>query len=302
MTASAHDSPPPPPLEPETRNPTRDRVVRALTDDDTFRVMVAVTTDTVRRSIRAQGVRGRTARQFAELLTGTVLVRETMAPQYRVQAVLKGAGGRGSLVVDAHPDGMTRGLVQLPEGVDELTFGTGSSLLMMRGGAGRNYRSLTEPPDNGSVAEALMVYLQNSEQVISVTAVGAHGQGEEVEYCGGYVVQLLPGAARGPLMVMTERLAAMPPVSELLANVRGNADELLSELLHLMPHTKLGDSDVRHGCLCDERAVLASLATLSRDELLDLMKGDEVLEIRCDYCTADYAIPVAQLRGLVTPS
>jgi len=303
MSGSVSGSDPQRPNVPtEIPNASRDRVVRALTDDDTFRVMVAVTTDTVRAALASQRAKGPTARHFAELLTGTVLVRETMAPQYRVQAVLKGAGGRGSLVADAHPDGLTRGLVQLPEGVDGFEFGPGNSLLMMRGGAARMYRSVTEPPSDGAVAEALMLYLQNSEQIISVTAVGAHGSADEVEHCGGYIVQLLPGAARGPLMVMTERLASMPPVGQLLANANGDADALMAELLYLMPHTKLGDSEVRHGCLCDERAVLASLATLPREELVDLTKDEEVLELSCEYCNTVYPIPSAQLKGLTTAS
>jgi len=282
-------------------SPTRDRVVRALTDDDTVRVMVAVTSRTVRGAIEAQRARGETARHFADLLTGAVLVRETMAPQYRVQAVLKGARGRGTLVADAHPDGLTRGLVQVSDD-ERLTLGAGGSLLMMRGGANRMYRSVTEPPDGGSVAEALMVYLQTSEQIISVTAVGATTRDDSIEHAGGYLVQLLPGAARGPLMVMTERLAAMPPIGELLASVGGDADALLAELLYLMPHTKLGDSDVRHGCLCDVNAVLASLGTLPREEIVELMKGDEVLELSCDYCRTEYAIPTTRLEGLLARS
>ncbi|MBM4360718.1 MAG: Hsp33 family molecular chaperone HslO, partial [Deltaproteobacteria bacterium] len=148
-------------------NPARDRVVRALTDDDTFRVMVAVTSDTVRGAIAAQRASGKTARHFAELLTGAVLVRETMSPQYRVQGVMKGVGGKGTLVADAHPDGLTRGLVQLPKGLEAFEIGPGSSLLMMRGAARQVYRSVTEPPDGGGVSEALMGYLHASEQIIS---------------------------------------------------------------------------------------------------------------------------------------
>lgn len=288
--------------ESDATDTRRDRVVRALTDDDTFRVMVAVTTKTVRGAIAAQRATGTSSHRFAELLTGAVLVRETMSPQYRVQCVMKGAGGKGTLVADAHPDGLTRGLVQLPQGVSDFVLGEGSSLLMMRAGARQGYRSVTEPPDGGGVSEALMGYLHASEQIVSVAAVGVHGDGGAVEHCGGYVVQLLPGAARGPLMVMTERLASMPPIGQLLSDVSGNADALLAELLHLMPHAKLGDSDVRHGCLCTDEAVLSSLATLPRTDLIELMEGDEVLELSCDYCATTYPIPVTRLSGLLDAS
>ncbi len=278
-----------------------DRVVRAITDDDTFRVMVAVTSDTVRAAVAAQRATGRTASCFADLLTGAVLIRETMAPQYRVQAILKGAGGRGNLIADAHPDGLTRGLVQL-QGAAEVAIGPGSSLQMMRSSADKLHRSVIQPPEDGGVAEALMLYLQTSEQIISVIAAGTTARGDQVEHAGGYVVQLLPGAARGTLMVMTERLAAMAPIGELLRAGGGDPRALLGELLYQMPYAELDDSRVRHGCLCNERAVLASIATLPRSEIVELMRGDEVLEITCDYCSSGFKIPSVQLQGLLSPS
>ncbi len=279
-----------------------DRVIRAITDDDTFRVMVAVTTETVRGAVAAQKATGCTAQYFAELLTGAVLIRETMAPQFRVQAILKGSGGRGNLIADAHPDGLTRGLVQL-QGADEIRLGPGSSLQMMRSSPGaRVHRSLVEPPAGGSVAEALMVYLQTSEQIISVIASGTSGTEGAVTHAGGYVVQLLPGAARGPLMVMTERLSAMAPIGELLDQSRGDARVIMDELLYQIPYCELDDSRVRHGCLCSQRAVLATLATLPREDIAELMKGDEVLEITCDYCTSAFKVPSVQLQGLLSPS
>ena len=48
----------------------RDRVLRAMTDDGSFRVVATRTTDMVRGATAAQGVRGAAARTFGELLTG----------------------------------------------------------------------------------------------------------------------------------------------------------------------------------------------------------------------------------------
>src|SRR5262249_30207203 len=109
-----------------------DSVMRAITEDGAFRVITVCTTDTVRAAMQAQDARGPTARHFADLLTGTVLVRETMAPQLRVQGIVRGAGGRGSLVADSRPGGATRGLIQLPGGAGEFAFGPGARLQVMR--------------------------------------------------------------------------------------------------------------------------------------------------------------------------
>src|SRR5215210_6181089 len=151
-----------------------DSVMRAITEDGAFRVITVCTTDTVRAAMAAQGVRGPTGRHFADLLTGTVLVRETMSPQLRVQGIVKGAGGRGSLVADSRPGGATRGLVQLPGAETEFTFGPGSRLQVMRSLVnGSIHQGIVDVSDSGGLSEALMVYMQESEKVVQVIAVGS---------------------------------------------------------------------------------------------------------------------------------
>ena len=70
-----------------------DSVLRAITDDGAFRVIVARTTDTVQHVLSAQGAQGNTGKNLGDLVTGAVLFRETMAPNLRVQGILKGSGG-----------------------------------------------------------------------------------------------------------------------------------------------------------------------------------------------------------------
>jgi molecular chaperone Hsp33 len=287
----------------QTHEALGDRVLRAITDDDNFRVIAAATTETVRQALVSQRATGTTARHFADLLTGAVLVRETMSPGHRVQGVLKGSGGRGSLVADTHPDGLTRGLVQLPRGGGEFSLGSGSVLQVMRSMAhGRLHRSVVEPPSGGGVPEALMTYMQTSESVTCVLAAGALWDGATLVFAGGYVVQLLPGATRGPLMIMTERLERLPPLSTLLADLEGSPRRMLEELLYAMPYAELDDRPVTFGCKCSQEAVVSGLASLSREEIADMVRAQNVLEVSCDYCRSTYRVPAAQLQGLLAPS
>ena len=92
-----------------------DNVLRAITDDGAFRIIAADTIATVRGALEAQRpATPELARVFADLLTGAVLVRESMAPDNRLQAVLQGDVPRMRMIADTHPDGATRGLLQLP--------------------------------------------------------------------------------------------------------------------------------------------------------------------------------------------
>ena len=279
-----------------------DTVLRAITDDGAFRVITAVTTRTVRGAVQVQGVEGDTARHFGDLLTGAVLYRETMAPNYRVQGILKGAGGKGSLVADSHPSGKTRGLVQMPkEGA--LSIHQGAVMQMMRSlPKGGITQGIVEVPDQGGISSALMAYLHTSEQVVSMIAVGTLVDQGEVVSAGGYLLQLLPEAGRGALMVMTERLRDFESIDAQLGAAEFSPSWLLEQLLYGMPFTRLEESRIGFECWCDELRVVEALATLSRGDLEHLLSTGEVLEISCEYCKHEYRIPPARLRGLLDKS
>jgi molecular chaperone Hsp33 len=280
-----------------------DTVLRAITDDGAFRVITARTTHTVRGAVEAQGVFGVTARHFGDLLTGSILFRETMAPNLRVQGIIKGSNGSGSVIADSHPSGQTRGLIQLKGGAKEIELGNGAVLQLMRSlPNGRINQGIVEVPKDGGISHSFMAYLQTSEQVVSMIAVGTLFDGDRVISAGGYMVQLLPEAARGPLLVMTERLREFESIDPQLRDSAFTPSWLLEELLYGMPFTRLEESPVRFECWCDEVRVVSALASLSRDDLEHLLSTNDVLEIACEYCKRDFRIAPARLRGLLEQS
>ena len=279
-----------------------DSVFRAMTDDGTFRVVTAQTTQTVRGALAAQGAKGETALHFANLLTGVVLLRLTMAPQLRVQAILRGSGRTGTLVADSHPTGRTRGLITANNAGESLELGPGSLLRLMRTlQDGSLQQGVVEVP-SGGIAPALMTYLEVSEQVSTMIAVGAVvGDGGTVS-AGGYLVQILPEAQRGPLMVMTERLEDYRTIDDRVSRPDFSPSGLMDDLLHAMPFTPLGESDIRFECWCSHLSVVAALSSLPRSEVQSMIDDGDVLEIRCDYCNAQYRVSPVELRGLLDAS
>jgi molecular chaperone Hsp33 len=280
-----------------------DRAVTGVTYDGAFRVIVVRTTDTVREAIRAQSVSGRNATNLADVVTGTILVRLTMAPTYRVQGIVRGAGNRGTLLGDSHPDGTTRGLVQRPGGLREVSLGDGAIMQMMRTlPTGAVHQGVVEVPAE-SVSAALMSYFQASEQIESVASVGAVQLDGEVRAAGGYIVQLLPEVSRAPLAVMTERLDTdFSDRDRVLETLERDPEALLSEILDGMPFQKTQEHTLRFGCHCSSVRVLASLATLPKDDIRELMSGGEQLSISCDYCGQNYEMSPKALAGLLSSS
>jgi molecular chaperone Hsp33 len=283
---------------------SNDSVLRAITDDGAFRVIVARTTDTVQQVLTAQGALGFTGRHLGDLVTGSVLFRETMAPNLRVQGILKGSAGSGSLVADSHPSGKTRGLVQLTEGTSEIAVGPGAIMQMMRTlPDGKINQGFVEVPDAGGISRALMEYMQSSEQVVSMLAMGTLLDDKgHVAAAGGYIVQLLPEVGRGPLMVMTERLKDFENIDAQLREPGFTPTALLEELLYGMPFTRLEESKVGFECWCNELRVVSAISTLPKHDIEHLLSGGEVLEIACEYCKREFRIPPARLQGLLDES
>jgi molecular chaperone Hsp33 len=291
-------------LKAEPKN--TDRVIRAMTNDGAFRVIAALTTETVRGALGAQNARGAVAERFGELITGSILVREAMSPTLRVQGILKGASGKGSMVADANPDGTNRGLVGFTGTTGEDMAAKGALLKMMRtlpnGAIHQGIVEVSFDGGKGGISGALMAYMQHSEQIVSTIAVATLLEGDDVVRAGGYIVELLPEVERGPLMIMTQRLEDFPTLDELLRGTGSSANALVEELFYGMPFTILAQSELTYACRCSELRVLSSLSTLPRSDIEDLLRDNKVLEIQCDYCQKEYAISPTQLQALLMTS
>ncbi|MFI5306696.1 MAG: Hsp33 family molecular chaperone HslO [Polyangiales bacterium] len=284
----------------ETSN--ADSVLRAMTDDGAFRVVTARMTDTVAQALSAQEAWGENGRYLGELLTGAVLVRETMAPTHRVQALFRTRDRRGELVADAHPDGGNRGLMVRRRGLQEISLRDGTLELMRTLYNGEIHRSLVRVPDRGGLSETLMTYMAVSEQVASMIAVACVLEDQKVRAAGGYIVQLLPEVGRAPLAIMTERLRDFERIEKLMTAIDAAPSALLDELLYGMPFTRLDHSPLSFKCRCNTVRVMGALASLGRDELSELVREEQLIEMACDYCGQQYAVSPGELQGLMQQS
>ncbi len=281
-----------------------DQIVRAMDEDGNFRVLTCDVTQTVIGTVEAQKAEGSEAKNLGELLVATILFRETMSPQLRVQGIATSKDGSGQFVADSHPSGDVRGLAQRSKPTAPFALVGGSTLRMMRTMPGGSLnQGIVELKENPTISDGLMAYMQISEQVVTMVSVGVvQDEQGNITRAGGYLVQLLPGAKRGPLMVMTERLRDFEDVVPYLTKPDFSPDGLLDELLYAMPSNRLGESTVRFHCWCDDLKVLGALSTLPKADLEELANSEEALHINCDYCSKAYEIAPSSLKGLLTQS
>ncbi len=285
-------------------NGADDCVLRAITQDGGFRVIAARTTQTVGSVLRAQEVSGRLAHTVADMVTATSLFRETMSPNLRAQAVLRNGSRSVTVVADSRPGGGARGLCQRRlEGREGLLFGPGATLEMMRSlPNGSLHRGTVEVSDSRDVADALMNYLQSSEQVLSMVSVGSVIRDGELVAAGGYLVQLLPELTDDMLLLMTERLETFDDISTLLKDAEKSPQQLLELLLDGIEYSIVDESPISFECDCSHVRVMTSLATLNRQDISEMMRDGQHIEMSCDFCSRAYKVSPEQLRGLLSAS
>jgi molecular chaperone Hsp33 len=276
---------------------SKDTIHRTMTDDGAFRVITVQATDTVSGVLDAQRASGDTARHLGDLVTGAVLIRETMSPSLRVQAILKRRQGNGYLLGDSHPSGSTRALVAGGDSGFEMNDALLRVVRTLQDG--RIQQGVVAVPDGADVSKGLMAYMQESEQITTMIVVGTLFEEERVIAAGGYLVQLLPGANRAPLMIMSERLEEFRNIDKLLLAPDFSPQTLTKELLWAMPYTELESSSFRYKCWCSRTSMMGALSSLNRGEIQAMVDDGEVLEIACDYCRKDYRVTPAELTGLL---
>jgi molecular chaperone Hsp33 len=276
-----------------------DNALRGMTDDGAFRVITVRTTDTVRRMLATHSLWGAEGVHLADVVTGAILVRETMAPSHRLQVLLRSADGSHLWIGESHPDGGARGLITRKDkpATGPIPLGTLEVVRTLRNG--ELHRGVVQVPLGGSMSQALMVYLQESEQVLSMVAIACVLGEDHVVAAGGYIVQLLPEVGQGPLALMAERLRDFEDIGPLLAKTDADPSLLMDEILYGMPFTRLEESPLSWKCRCSKERVLATLGTLPKADLVSLSEDDKPNELTCDFCHSSYVVTPDELRALI---
>ena len=276
-----------------------DHALRTMCEEGNFRILLANTTDTVAAVLDAQSPAEDTRKLFADLVTASVLLRLTMSPDNRLQAIVQNRA-IGSLVGDSHPDGITRGLVR-QRGDTPLTLGDETYLSVHRTMFGGDvHQGVVETSADQSLADAVSGYLHRSEQITSVVGLGHRFDGDELIFAGGYIIQILPAddeIDHATLAIMTARLQNLPGVAQLFEDSDFDSEKVADTLFGPLDFRTLGQNDFHAGCICSPERVLGALATLSDADRAELTADGETLEIDCEYCGTTHRIEPDALAG-----
>ena len=151
------------------------------------------------------------------------------------------------------------------------------------------------PLASGEIAEDVTAYFAISEQTPTVCALGVLVNPDLTVQCaGGFILQLLPGAAEEDIALLEKNIGGMKSVTSLLAEGKTIRDLLDMALDGFSPEI-LDCAKVCYHCDCGTERVERVLRSLGRAEVEKLRQEDPIAEVNCQFCGKSYKIDLNRL-------
>jgi len=284
-------------------------LLRASAAGETVRAMAAVTTGVVEEARQRHGTYPTATAALGRTLTAGLLLGATMKDEEGLSIELVGDGPLRRVMVTTTGDGRVRGYVSRPDthlpsknGKLDVAGAIGDGLLCVMRTQPWNkepYRSVMKLV-SGEIAEDITHYLLTSEQMPSATALGVFVNADgTVGAAGGYLVQILNGAADELVGLIERNVAALPHVTTLIRRGDG-PHEILAAVLAGLEVRVIADEPVVFACTCTRERVMGALLLLGRDEIEDMIRKEGQAEVRCEFCAEQYLVGRDELAMLTT--
>lgn len=156
------------------------------------------------------------------------------------------------------------------------------------------------PLVNGEIAEDLTFYFAASEQTPTAVGLGVLvGTDESVLCSGGFIAQLMPGAAEEAISVLEQNIAKISSVTKLLEDGMTSMEmaSLLTEGLE-----SAGEAEAitpEYYCGCSRERAEKALISIGKEELNSILTEDHKAELACPYCDQKYQFDEADLRDFI---
>lgn len=282
----------------------KDRLIRGITQNGHFQVIVVKTTDVVREAVRRHDLGPLAAVLLGRALTGVMLLSASLKGEERIQLIMQGNGPIEMLTAEANSIGEIRGYVQHPHAMIDLEKGQkiedglGLGLLTFSKTLFNEAKPITGTVElvSGNVSKDLAHYLMQSEQIPSAVSLDVQISDDgEIESAGGVLIKALPGAPAADIELLEANLLELPPVAGLL--LEGfYIDDIMHRVMRPLETKELDRTPVHFFCRCSKDRFKVAISMLNINEIEEMAEHDQ--EMVCHYCNETYIITKDELETI----
>ena len=287
-----------------------DQLVKALAFDKQVRLYLVNAKETVSEAQKRHDTWHTASAALGRSLIASLLLAANLKGEDRLSVDIQGSGPLGRILVEADNQGQVRGFVNqahlaLPlnsQGKLDVAGAVGLpgtlTVNKLIQGSREPYQGRV-PLISGELGEDFTYYMAVSEQ--TPTAIGLSvlvDKDETVKAAGGFMVQMLPGASEETIQTVEAKLAALPPLSDLL-DQGATLEDLAGYLVGLDNFTILTRNPVSFVCPCSQEYFGQRLKLLGESELEAMIDEDHGAEVVCHFCHNKYQFSQEDLEEIV---
>ncbi len=287
-----------------------DRIVRAISTDGMVQAAAICSRDLTERARQihktlpvATAALGRT------LAAASMMGNSLKSDGASLTLQFKGGGPLGTVLAVSDNEGNVRGYVTNPH-VDiplrkdgKLDVGTAvgheGTLTVIKDLHMKEPYVGTIDLLGGEIAEDVAGYFVESEQIPTACALGVLvDRDQSVKAAGGYLIQLMPGAAEDTIAKVEGGIMAAGAVSAILEK-NDDPEAMLRTVMSDFDLKILETCPVEYRCYCSRERVERALISLGRTELEQMLSEQGGCQLTCQFCDAVYEFTAEDIQRLL---
>jgi len=286
-----------------------DYIVRATAAGETVRAFAIRSTDLTAEAREIHHTFPVVTAALGRLLSAGAMMGSMMKGENdKLTLQMKGDGSIAQMTVTADSHGNVKGFAANPA-VDIPPKRAGK--LDVGGAVGKGFLTvimdlgLKEPYNGqveiqtGEIGDDLAYYYTVSEQTPSVVGLGVMVDTDSsVKHAGGFILQVMPDASEETIEALEAKVAGAEPVTTMMDKGMG-PEEILEYYLGDLGLNIIEKLPVRYYCGCSKEKVAGALATISTEDLEEMINDGEEIEVKCYFCNSAYKFSTAELEEMI---
>ncbi len=287
-----------------------DHIIRALSKDGFVKAMAISSTNLVERARNIHKTTPTATAALGRVLTVTSMMGNLQKVENGALTLqFKGGGPLGNLLATSDAVGNVRGYVhnpcitlleKYPGKLDVgAAVGTDGMLTVIRDLQMKEPYVGSVELVTGEIADDVTAYFAQSEQTPTACALGVLVEVDQsVKVAGGYIIQLLPGAPDDIIDRVEAGIQNAGAVTPMLS--RGlSPEEILRRVMEDFELEFFEPTPVEYRCYCGREKVDATLITIGKKDLQEIIDEGKPITVECQFCDTVYEYTPEDVESLL---